>query len=355
MADSSITIFNADGGSALIDLRTPADGTEGRQVIAIGDADTNLAIVDVVSADPGPTSTLYGAVVRLAGSAQVQIAGATGSLAVTPQTPAGTSITDEGHDAQRVLIVGSHTAGSLMVTGQQAAGTNRPLIVNTDGAVKVYDITTGTIATVSTVSAVTNVTNSIAVVLFTPAGSGVTDEGHDAVRVLIAGSHSAGSLVISGQQAAGTNRPLIVNTDGAVKVYDIAQGTVSISGTPTVRDISATGVLNVTASTSASGVSVSGNTVVSPVVGSVIKVCAFSLTTTAQVHLAARFTNGAGTGPTEFWRVALQAPAKGIAGANLAVTPPGYLWATAAGSTLSLVLDSASLVHYAVSYFRESA
>jgi len=192
-------------------------------------------------------------------------------------------------------------------------------------------------------------------VLFTPAGSGVTDEGHDAVRVLIAGSHSAGSLVISGQQAAGTNRPLIVNTDGAVKVYDIAQGTVSISGTPTVRDISATGVLNVTASTSASGVSVSGNTVVSPVVGSVIKVCAFSLTTTAQVHLAARFTNGAGTGPTEFWRVALQAPAKGIAGANLAVTPPGYLWATAAGSTLSLVLDSASLVHYAVSYFRESA
>ena len=53
-------------------------------------------------------------------------------------------------------------------------------------------------------------------------------------------------------------------------------------------------------------------------------------------RVVAKFTNGAGTGPTEFWRVALQSPSGVAGGANLAVAPPGYLFATASGSTLSM-------------------
>lgn len=184
--------------------------------------------------------------------------------------------------------------------GQQTAGTNRPLIVNTDGAIKVYDIATGTI---NTVAAVTNITNSVAVHVLSTGGT------------------------------------IAVEIDPGYNVVNAGQTLViprSISGT-------------------ASGVSVSGNTIKAPVTSRLIKVYAFSITTTAQVGIAPRFTNGNGGSPTELWRVALQAPTQGIAGANLAVTPPGYLFATASGETLSLVLDSASLVHYSVAYFLESA
>ena len=99
----------------------------------------------------------------------------------------------------------------------------------------------------------------------------------------------------------------------------------------------------------------SGVTIVSPEASRNIKVYAFSLTTTAQVHNQVRFTDGNGASPTTLWQVALQAPSQGIAGANLAVMPPGFLFAAGIGNTLALVKDTASLVHYSVSYFLESA
>ena len=85
------------------------------------------------------------------------------------------------------------------------------------------------------------------------------------------------------------------------------------------------------------------------------KIYAFALSSTAQSNISVQFTNGAGTSPTEFWRYALQAPSQGVMGANLAVSPPGYIFATGTNVTLALVIDSASLVHYSVSYIKESA
>ena len=69
------------------------------------------------------------------------------------------------------------------------------------------------------------------------------------------------------------------------------------------------------------------------------------------MHTIAKFTDGAGN---EKWRYALQAQSAGIAGANLAVTPPAYLFATGVGNTLCLITDSGSLIHYSISYFKES-
>lgn len=110
-----------------------------------------------------------------------------------------------------------------------------------------------------------------------------------------------------------------------------------------------------TTSGSSTGVSASGVTIISPSANASYKIFAFSLSSTAQSNMLAKFTNGAGTSPTEYWRLPMWAPAQGITGANLAVTPPGFLWATGALTTLALVMDTGSLIHYSVSYFKESA
>lgn len=102
------------------------------------------------------------------------------------------------------------------------------------------------------------------------------------------------------------------------------------------------------------GISDLGVTLVSPEANHNTKVYAFSIITTAQVQIVPKFTNGAGAA-TELWRVALQAPTQGISGVSQSIQPPGYLFATGVNTTLALRLDSASLVHYSISYFKESA
>lgn len=205
------------------------------------------------------------------------------------------------------------------------------------------------------------------------------------------------TVIASGKDGA-TTRPLRSNSDGAIKVYDLTAGTVSISGysgtigvyVDTIRqtagvrvgqvdgtvavyfsqsnpkvnlgtdivNIGATGVVasnGNSVSGSTSGVSTSGVQLVAPIASRTTKVYAFSIMSTAAVNLTAKFTNGSGASPVELWRVAMISPTGGVAGANLAVTPPGYLFATPSGATLCIVLDSASLIHYSVSYFRETA
>ena len=158
----------------------------------------------------------------------------------------------------------------------------------------------------------------------------------------------------------------IGKTDGTITVrldpgYEIGSikginSTVQVRLDPgyNVVNGSQTIVIPIQSSGTFNGVSVLGKTIAGPTTSRALKVYAIALTTTAQVGIVAKFTNGAGSA-TEFWRYALQAPAQGIAGANIAVSPPSYLFATAAGATLALVLDSASLVHYSVSYFEETA
>lgn len=111
-----------------------------------------------------------------------------------------------------------------------------------------------------------------------------------------------------------------------------------------------------TVSGSTSGVSPSGVTLVAPSANYSFKVFAFSLQTTGIVSCVARFTNGGGSA-TEFWRglVTSNQTSSAPVGANLAVSPPSYLFATGTSTTLSLHLDTATLVHYSVSYFKESA
>lgn len=183
----------------------------------------------------------------------------------------------------------------------------------------------------------------------------------DTVKVQLDPGHELGSVKSINSTVAvyfDPAEPTIKGITNTIGVYlSGTAGTIATKIDPGYNVVNAGSTISLqkTVSGSASGVSVSGNTIKSPVSSRVIKVYAINLTTTAQVHLTAKLTNGSGGSPTEFWRYALQAPSQGISGANIAVSPPAYLFATAATDTLALVLDSASLVHYSIGYFLESA
>lgn len=190
-------------------------------------------------------------------------------------------------------------------------------------------------------------------------------------------SDSAGTLQVKVEAGAGTmavyfspaNPAVAATFSGSMAVYfdqsvpavgvsEVSGAAVASAGVPSgyvpvVANIWATGVIPSTAtgSTSTAG----NNTVVSPEASHNIKVYAYSLSTTGVVPIAPRFSTGASAGATELWRVALQAAAATGTGANLSVQPPGYLFAAGTGNTLALYLDSATLTHYSVAYFKESA
>jgi hypothetical protein len=139
----------------------------------------------------------------------------------------------------------------------------------------------------------------------------------------------------------------IGSTAGTLIIKPDPAGTFFTNSASTANIFSASG--------SVSGVSVSGNTIVSPSANASFKVFAINITTTAQTNITVKITNGAGTSPIEYWRYNLWAPTQGIAGANIAVSPPGHFFATGVSTTLALVLDAGSLIHYSFSYIKESA
>lgn len=195
--------------------------------------------------------------------------------------------------------------------------TKRALRGNSDGAVKVYDIADGSIV-------VRSITASVAVHLLSTNGTIAVNVQRINETVAVYLQNTAGTLAI--KIDPGYN---VVNSSSTIIIPQ------PISGT-------------------ANGISTSGNTLKAGVASRLIKVYAYSLSTTSAISQAARFTNGSGASPVEYWRVAMQAPANIASGANFGVQPPGYLFAVDSGSTLALVLDG-GLVHYSLAYFLESA
>lgn len=275
-----------------------------RQSVVVADPSVDAAVAGVVSADPGPSSTAYGQIVRLAGSAQVQIAGSSGSIAV---------YFDRGNPS--VSIGGS--TGSLAVYFDRGNPS-----VNIQSQTSTINVALDPGHTLGNIATLTSVTNTVAVYF---------DRGNPSVTVANVGTGSIGVF------------------------YSPSNPSVSISNSPTVITNAGATASIFTVSGSAAGVGLGGNTIISPSANYSFKIFAFQLTSTAQTNLLAKFTNGASSGPTEFWRMPLWAPAQGVMGGNLAVSPPGYLWATGTSTTLALLLDSASLVHYSVSYFKETS
>lgn len=202
MADSSIPVTSGSGNN--VDTRTNAAGDH-RQVVVFGDPSITNNVAAVISQDVGGNDqTTQAVAVRLAGSASVQVVGSSGTIGVHIQSTNGT------------LAV--RFADSPIVTAYGMDGTTgRPFRMNSDGAIKIYDIAQGSVTVSGTL---TGITNSIAVhILSTNGTMGVkfSDEP---------------TVVASGKQGT-TTRPFLMNTDGAIKIYDIAAGSVTVSGTIT--------------------------------------------------------------------------------------------------------------------------
>ena len=117
---------------------------------------------------------------------------------------------------------------------------------------------------------------------------------------------------------------------------------VPVAKTDTVKAIK-----NVTGTISATA------TLVAAVTGKRIKVIAFSLITSSTTAVTCTFKSGAGG--TAKWTIPLQAPAGTIAGANLSIPAPSFLFATAASSLLELALSAAVAVTYSIAYFDDDS
>lgn len=292
MADTKLPVFNNDAQTAYIDMRTEATNGEGRQVVVLGDPSINANVATVATQDLGGSDqTTPGVVFRLAGSAAVQVVGSSGTLGVH--------------------ITG--TSGTLNV--QLDPGTT-----------------------------LEGIQSSVAVHLLSTAGSLVVKLDPDST---LGGVRN--SVAVHLGSTAGTIGVRVGQVDGTVAVY------FSQSKPAVLSDAQHTASI-FTVSGSTSGGTTSGVTLISPSAAYNFKIFAYSIQTTGVVSSAIRFTNGAESA-TELWRPLITAAAttSSPVGANLAVTPPGYIFATGTNTTLALKNDSGSLVHYSVSYIKESA
>ena len=319
MVDTRLPVFNADAQTAYIDMRTDATNLEGRQVVVLGDPSLNANVAAVLSQD-GTTSdeTTPAIAVRSVGSLAVSIVGSSASLSVYLSATAGT------------VHVKNDPDSTVRVFGLQGT-TVRPFIMNTDGAIKVYDLVAGTV-TANVAGSLTGITNSIAVHLLSTAGTLTTylDSG-----TTLEGIQSSVSVHL-------------VSTAGTLWIKPDPAGTYFTNGAHTANIFTVAG--------STSGGATSGVTLVAPSANASFKVFAFSLQTTGIVGNVWRFTNGGETA-TEFFRglvTSIQTSSTPV-GANLAVQPPGFLFATGINTTLALRSDAGSLVHYSVSFLKESA
>ena len=292
MANTRIPIFNADAQTAYIDFEAEATNGDGRQVVVIGHPSVNAAVAEVASLDVGSSSTAYGQVVRLAGSAQINIvaAGTGVTLGVNLGKVDGTIQVNVGKIDDVVSVRMNSIGGTVGVNLGKVDGTIQVNVGKIDDLVAIKT---------------TSASGTLGVHLLTTAGTITVKIGPEAAAFVNA-YHTASIFTVSG---------------------------------------------------STSGISASGVQLVAPSANYSFKVFVFSLQTTAIGSSVFTFTNGAGTTPTEFWRPLVTAveTTSTPKGANLAVTPPGFIFATGANTTLALLNTNGVLVHYSVSFIKESA
>jgi len=92
--------------------------------------------------------------------------------------------------------------------------------------------------------------------------------------------------------------------------------------------------------------------IVAAVASKRIKVVAFSLISSSATANTITFQSNA---TDALWTVPLQSIADTMAGANLSVSPPSFLFATAAGEKLTLDVSVAVNITYSVTYFDDDA
>lgn len=164
--------------------------------------------------------------------------------------------------------------------------------------------------------------------------------------------------ITNGVDVDVTRLPTLANVTTLTTLTNQSQeGGVAISlnagavDTGTRRVVQANGAGKTILSASGSA-STSGNNTLVAAGTNRLKVFAFTLSTQSTTAMTCKFQSGAGG--TELWSVILQAPTSISTGANLAVSPPAWLFNTASATLLNLNLSSANAVQWSVSYFDEA-
>ena len=236
-----------------------------------------------------------------------------GSIAAVPTSGSGSPLYDDTADAARVIISGSHAAASLEVKGT-----------------------------------LTGITNSVAVHVLSTNGTMAVNIGKIDGTIAVYLHSTGGTLGVRVGQIDGTTAIYLHSTSGTLRVKLDPAGTAFTNAGHTASIFTVSG--------STSGVSASGVNLIAPSSAYSFKIFAYSIQTTVAASIVARFVNGSAASQTEFWRPLVTAAATSApTGANLAVPPPAFIFATGTSTSLNLHLDTAALVHYSVSYIKESA
>lgn len=145
---------------------------------------------------------------------------------------------------------------------------------------------------------------------------------------------------------------MTVKFDPGYTLGKIDQGVSAASTAPWFVNIGSTVLSFASSAGSINGVSLSGNTIAAPASGVVRKVYAYNFQTSATLsNIVANITNGAGTTPTKYTENWLNGNYQGNS-----VTPPGYLFAIPASTTMAVLLSNAvGPTHYNIYWFNESA
>lgn len=368
MADSQIQVTEGSGKN--VDTRTNAAGDH-RQVIVVGNPTATDSVAEVLAKDPA--SNDLGLVVRDVNSSAIVAALNTG-VTISGDIDRVRNVVDG--TLSTVTRVSNVVDGTLSVVTfvpvvQRVQNVVDGTLTTVTGVDRVRNIVDGTISTVgtvtrvdrvmnlvdgtlSTVAAVTGITNSVAVHVLSTGG---TIQVQNLTTGTVAMSAKDGTFAVYFSPAVpGVNLAAIGTTNTLGVHLTGTAGTLNVQLKPgaILTQIGATSqIFTVSGTTSTAG----NNQLVAPSANYNFKVFAYSLQTTGIVSSAPRFTTGASAGATELWRPLINSvqTASTPVGANLAVAPPGFLFATGVSTTLSLYLDTGTLIHYSVSFIKESA
>jgi hypothetical protein len=100
-------------------------------------------------------------------------------------------------------------------------------------------------------------------------------------------------------------------------------------------------------------VSTSGNNTIIAAPGSGFKLRVYALYCVAVTTTKLSILIQSGAGGSEIWRQVIQSPADVVAGANLAVSPPNFLFECSENTLLNFNLSGAIAVDYSIAYWEE--
>lgn len=260
--------------------------------------------------------------------------------------------------------VATATLGTVTISGSVNVATATlgtvtvalsPTVVTVQNSAAGFNVNVAT-ATLGTVT--TSLSSTIVTVQNSAAGFNVNVATATLGTVTISGSVNVATATLGTVTVSLSNTLVTVNltptfvTVGLISGQTAVAAGVGATGATVLRTVEANDAGRTLTTGTGSLSATNGAITLTPT--NRAKVYAISLTTTAATELICIFNSGGVANGVELWRATLMAPAGANSGLNLAVTPPAYLFASRSGTAVSLSMNTATLVHYSVSYFDEA-